>query len=146
MADNDKEKANRAAEDRKAAIERRNATIDEKVREGREQMAERNAPIHAAEAASKPTPTPEECDAAILGHHIVNKEDDGSGPDHHLRRAAGPAGAAPYLTRDSEAGRREVPRESGQPAAETAAHANQQSAGQQHSSQRPADKDADKKK
>ena len=31
----------------------------------------------------KPTPTQEENDRAKLGEHVVEKEDDGSGPDPH---------------------------------------------------------------
>lgn len=107
MADNDKTAA-RAAEDRRNAIADRNAAIDQKVREGREAMMERNAPLLAQESGVvKPTPTPEEIDAAVLGRHVANKEDDGSGPDPHLHRSAADiatrADAAPYMTREAKA-------------------------------------------
>jgi hypothetical protein len=54
----------------------------------------------------KPTPTQEENDRAALGEHVLNKEDDGSGPDPTAAtrpaetRDARPAGErAGYRTR-----------------------------------------------
>ena len=53
---------------------------------------------------SRPTPTQEENDLAALGAHITEHEDDGSGPEPHVRTraleakpAAGASGA--YQTR-----------------------------------------------
>lgn len=150
MAEDKDKVAARAAEDRRAAVEKRNAAIDDRVREGREAMAARNAPILEKEGgAVKPTPTPEEIDAAVLGHHIANKEDDGSGPDPHLRRLP-VDGSAPYATRDMQATQRDAMRP-GQPSGPSTSDAgvpgNVSSASHQSGGNQPgAQKDGDKRK
>ena len=55
----------------------------------------------AARAAGKPTPTQEENDLAACGAHIVEHEDDGSGPEPHTqaRTAEAHRPAAGYQTR-----------------------------------------------
>jgi len=58
--------------------------------------------------AVKPTPTQEENDRAALGEHVLEKEDDGSGPDpnnaavQNLGKAAEPKKpSASYQTRQA---------------------------------------------
>jgi hypothetical protein len=57
----------------------------------------------AAELLSKgkPTPTQEENDRASLGEHVLEKEDDGSGPEMHTRDME-PSKAGPYQTRPQQ--------------------------------------------
>jgi hypothetical protein len=140
MAEDKDKAAARAAEDRRNAKQQRNDEIDRRVREGREQMVERNNAALDAERTAKPTPTPEECDAAALGRHVANKEDDGSGPDLHLHRSAAADGAAPYMTREAKV--TEVRRETQETKQDPAGSGSSSgfSSGQQQS------KDGDKKK
>jgi len=66
---------------------------------------------YAERMKGKPTPTQEECDLAVSGAHVVEKEDDGSGPDPHdpssreahetRHQTARPAGG--YSTRQTTA-------------------------------------------
>lgn len=66
-------------------------------------IRERSAAEFAERMKGKPTPTQEENDLAALGAHVVEKEDDGSGPDPATPRnmeaqmAAAPGGV--YQTR-----------------------------------------------
>ncbi|MET0708010.1 MAG: hypothetical protein ABWY82_14395, partial [Tardiphaga sp.] len=50
-----------------------------------ERYRERSEFDHAAHSRGKPTPTQEENDLAMWGAHIVEHEDDGSGPDHRTQ-------------------------------------------------------------
>jgi hypothetical protein len=90
-------------------------------KERQDDQAKVNAEVMRKQDESRPTPTQEENDLARLGHPVMDKEDDGSGPDRvpnpalsadeqkrqadeAKRRTAKPAGgAAPYATRDSAA-------------------------------------------
>jgi hypothetical protein len=65
-----------------------------RIEESRKQAAER--------LKGKPTPTQDENDRAALGEHVLEKEDDGSGPELHTRAMEGerPAG---YQTRQATA-------------------------------------------
>jgi hypothetical protein len=54
--------------------------------------------------AVKPTPTQEENDRTALGEHILEHEDDGSGPDPYAVKtseAKKPAAAGSYQTRQA---------------------------------------------
>ena len=53
-------------------------------------LADKSRAEYAERAKGKPTPTQEENDLAACGAHILEHEDDGSGPD-------------PYVTRQVEA-------------------------------------------
>jgi len=63
--------------------------------------------------AVKPTPTQDENDRSARGEHILEHEDDGSGPDPHAEANAqaqtkhleGSKPAAAYQTRHAAAGR-----------------------------------------
>jgi hypothetical protein len=84
------------------------------VDDGKKLQADAVAEFNAGIKGAKPTPTPEECDAAVLGHPLEEHEDDGSGPERyppqpHLGRPVAPVGkamgAAPdkaYHTREAE--------------------------------------------
>lgn len=62
----------------------------------------------------KPTPTQEENDLAILGGHITEHEDDGSGPDPNIKSVeAGKPGT--YQTRQASASRAPAPPRPGAP-------------------------------
>lgn len=80
--------------------------IDQKARE-------RSTAEYNYRMRGKPTPTQEENDLAMLGVHIIEHEDDGSGPDTFR----GPGGAPPPEV-DPEARRRslEAERSSSRPA------------------------------
>lgn len=99
MADNDTTEAAK----RQLAVER------EATEKSRAEYAER--------AKGKPTPTQEENDLAVLGAHIAEHEDDGSGPDPHNKALQGskqseaqkPA-SGDYATRQSRAAPAAPPR------------------------------------
>jgi hypothetical protein len=57
----------------KRQLEADKALADESRRQGDERLSK-----------GKPTPTQEENDRAKLGEHVLEKEDDGSGPDPHV--------------------------------------------------------------
>src|SRR6185369_9576922 len=99
MMDNAKRREDR--EERRAADQKR-------LEASREATNELNAAVMEQSVNSKPTPTPAEIDAAIAGHHVADKEDDGSGPDPHdpevlRRRAIEQATGSPYRTREAVA-------------------------------------------
>lgn len=95
MADQDKEIADRAAADAKAAVKARNEQLQEERRLSDAATKEQLARV----AQSQPTPTQEENDRAKLGlqslAELDDKEPDGSPEQRDL--TAG--GAAPYATR-----------------------------------------------
>jgi hypothetical protein len=65
-------------------------------------LTEQSRAEYAERSKGKPTPTQEENDLAALGAHIVNHEDDGSGPDRIQNRqveADKPSRAATYQTK-----------------------------------------------
>jgi hypothetical protein len=73
------------------------------------EIADRSRAEYAERTKGKPTPTQEECDLAVHGAHVVEKEDDGSGPDphdprnreaHQRHQTARPAGGG-YQTRQT---------------------------------------------
>jgi hypothetical protein len=49
--------------------------------EANNQVVEESRRQYAERMKGKPTPTQEENDRAALGEHVLEKEDDGSGPD-----------------------------------------------------------------
>jgi hypothetical protein len=63
----------------------------------------------SGEATGKPTPTQDENDRARMGEHVLEKEDDGSGPDPNVpapkgvtaTRSMEPGRAGTYATRSS---------------------------------------------
>jgi hypothetical protein len=69
------------------------------------QLAESNEAKEKIVAAAKerdrwrPTPTQEENDRAKLGEHVMEKQDDGSGPDSYAARAIEAGPGAGYQTR-----------------------------------------------
>lgn len=64
---------------------------------------------YAERMKGKPTPTQEENDKAILGVHVIEHEDDGSGPDPNQRSVeAGKPGS--YQTRQTSPSRQTPPR------------------------------------
>lgn len=74
------------------------------------EVSEKSRAEFAERMKGKPTPTQEENDLAILGSPVIEKEDDGSGPDpnfmpRHLE--GGKPGA--YQTRQTTAARPVVP-------------------------------------
>jgi len=68
-------------------------------------MAARSRAEYAERSKGKPTPTQEENDLAMHGAHILEHEDDGSGPDPYQTRQMEPAHAsgkpANYTTRST---------------------------------------------
>lgn len=60
---------------------------------------------HEKRAKWKPTPTQEENDLAACGVHVLEKEEDGSGPDPNLSHTKHMEAAtpAPYRTRETRA-------------------------------------------
>lgn len=53
------------------------------------EATEKSRAEYAERAKGKPTPTQEENDIAMLGGHIAEHEDDGSGPDPHNKALQG---------------------------------------------------------
>jgi hypothetical protein len=117
MADDDKQAAAKAAEDRAKARAEAVKTAEKTLEDQAKERAFNNAEANRRMEGSKPTPTQRENDLARLGVH-VEKEDDGSGPDPTTlspeeqrklreetdkRRSSVAAGdAAPYRTRAAE--------------------------------------------
>lgn len=66
---------------------------------------------YAERTKGRPTPTQEENDLAMLGAHILEHEDDGSGPDQHrtkqLEADKATAKPATYQTKGAAAGKAE---------------------------------------
>jgi hypothetical protein len=57
--------------------------------EADQKIVEESNRQYAERAQGKPTPTQAENDRAKLGEHILEHEDDGSGPDVHAEKWAG---------------------------------------------------------
>lgn len=57
-----------------------NEAVERQLQQGREAV-EQSQKEYAERTKGKPTPTQEENDRAKLGEHVLDKEDDGSGPD-----------------------------------------------------------------
>jgi hypothetical protein len=51
------------------------------------EVTDRSRQEYTERMKGKPTPTQEENDIAALGGHIMEKEDDGSGPDPYVTRS-----------------------------------------------------------
>jgi hypothetical protein len=65
-------------------------------------IVERSRAEYAEHSKGKPTPTQEENDLAALGAHIIEHDDDGSGPDPYVVRnmeAASKGRPATYQTK-----------------------------------------------
>jgi len=103
-------------DERKARLAQREATNKanaETLKTQKENQAKSNAEADKRMSQSKPTPTQDENDLAALGSPVLEKEDDGSGPDPHnqplgavapvKRAAAADDHAASYKTRDAAA-------------------------------------------
>jgi hypothetical protein len=77
------------------AVAKALAESKERVERTRQEAGER--------LRGKPTPTQDENDRGALGEHVVEKEDDGSGPDYAQRvlEAQRPGGG--YQTRETRA-------------------------------------------
>lgn len=73
----------------KKAYDREREHADKVRAEGQERLSK-----------GKPTPTQDENDRTKLGEHIIEHEDDGSGPDPHARKPEN------HKTRNMEAGQR----------------------------------------
>jgi hypothetical protein len=64
-----------------------------KIYEQEKKISDQSRAEYAERMKGKPTPTQEELDLAMLGAHILEHEDDGSGPDinnqpqHHVGEA-----------------------------------------------------------
>lgn len=71
-----------------AAAEKAAADVKTEVEKAHAARAKVNVESAAKANASKPTPTPIEIDMARLGQHVMNKEDDGSGPDYSVMTPA----------------------------------------------------------
>jgi hypothetical protein len=80
---------------------------------GRE-LLEKSRAEYAERMKGKPTPTQRENDLAMLGQHVVEKEDDGSGPDLAVRAVEAEASkpAAAYQTRQATPARPAAPKTS----------------------------------
>jgi hypothetical protein len=52
-----------------------------KVLEEEKKVSDRSRAAYAERSKGKPTPTQEENDIAMLGGHVIEHEDDGSGPE-----------------------------------------------------------------
>ena len=93
-------------ENREKLAADRKAVAAKAVAEGVERQAQAVKDFDEHTAGAKPTPTQEECDKARMGEHVMEKEDDGSGPDRgpgiHRTSVAGPGGSS-YKTRDATA-------------------------------------------
>jgi hypothetical protein len=78
------------------------------------EVSDKSRAEYAERMKGKPTPTQEENDLAILGAPVVEKEDDGSGPEVHTRsvEAEAPKPAATYQTRQARAAPAAPPRPS----------------------------------
>jgi hypothetical protein len=92
MTDNEHGKADAAAKQRDEATKKH--ADDTRKKLGEERQAREKAGKEHAKAAGeiKPTPTQEENDLAASGVHVMEKEDDGSGPDPN----------APAATKDKQ--------------------------------------------
>jgi hypothetical protein len=66
------------------------------------EVTEKSRAEYASRMKGKPTPTQEENDIAVLGGHLLEKEDDGSGPDLGVRSLEGGKPAAAYQTRSAQ--------------------------------------------
>lgn len=98
----------------KRQLEADKRLADESRRQGDERLSK-----------GKPTPTQEENDRAKLGEHVLDKEDDGSGPDpwtEHNERSRGVVsrqlesqkpGGPGYQTRSTQAQSEKPPRTAG---------------------------------
>jgi hypothetical protein len=70
------------------------------------EASERSRAEFAERTKGKPTPTQEENDLAILGASVLEKEDDGSGPDLNLTpRSVEARPGGTYQTRQATAAR-----------------------------------------
>jgi hypothetical protein len=67
-------------------------------------ISDKSRAEYAERTKGKPTPTQEENDLAMLGAHILEHEDDGSGPDPANKsfEAAPPAKPQSYQTRTTQ--------------------------------------------
>lgn len=86
------------------------------LKEQQEDQVKSNTEAMRRQNESQPTPTQQENDLARLGQHVMEKEDDGSGPDptalsaeeqkklRERRAAEAGAGSAPYRTRAAAPG------------------------------------------
>jgi hypothetical protein len=86
---------------------------DEQVKKALEEGAALRAQSmseFAERTKGKPTPTQNELDRIMLGEHILEKEDDGSGPDLGTRSVEAGRPAATYQTRQAQPARPAPPR------------------------------------
>jgi uncharacterized protein with von Willebrand factor type A (vWA) domain len=100
--------ADEAAAKRQAdenAARARQEAVKQQLDEGRA-MRERSYAEFQERMKSKPTPTQEENDRAVLGEHVLEKEDDGSGPDLGVqlqqRQSLAQPGKGGYQTRTAQ--------------------------------------------
>jgi len=115
MAD-DTQAAAKVAEDRRKAREAAAKTAQDTLDAQAKERAFNNSEADRRMNQTKPTPTQQEIDLARLGHPVMEKEDDGSGPDPGMlspedqrklrdetdkRRASAASGSAPYKTREA---------------------------------------------
>lgn len=112
--------AAKQAEDRRKSREASKKVAEETLSDQEKERTANNAAAMERMDGSQPTPTQRENDLARLGHPVMEKEDDGSGPDREpntalsaaeqkrqadeaKRRTAKPAGdGAPYSTRETK--------------------------------------------
>jgi hypothetical protein len=118
MADSNEAAAAKIAEDRRKAREAAVKTANDTLEAQRKEREFNNAEADRRMNQTKPTPTQQENDLARLGVPVLEKEDDGSGPDpttltpeeqrklreetDKRRSAAASSDAAPYRTRAAE--------------------------------------------
>jgi hypothetical protein len=72
-------------------------------------LSDQSRAEYAERSKGKPTPTQEENDLAMLGAHILEHEDDGSGPEPHQTRQleADKRRPATYQTKGAASGKAE---------------------------------------
>jgi hypothetical protein len=87
--------------------------MTEEEKQGAE-LLEKSRAEYAERMKGKPTPTQAENDLAMMGKMVLEKEDDGSGPDLSMRsvEAAPSKPAAMYQTRQATAARPAAPKAS----------------------------------
>jgi hypothetical protein len=77
-----------------------------KVLAEEQKATEKSRADFAERMKGKPTPTQEELNMSALGAHILEHEEDGSGPDPSVQTRhveASPSSARPYSTRQQHA-------------------------------------------
>src|SRR4051812_38698938 len=91
MSTQDEAAAKAANEQRRQARENDRKQNEQDIKKARDQQAKLNNEKMERDAKLRPTPTVEEVQQAMAGHHIDNKAPDGSPEQNVHHHVAGPA-------------------------------------------------------